>query len=207
MRRIRSRSGSYDARAPPAARGRSRPRRADPPAGPAGPAPPASPSRNRGPAATRAAIAAVSSLSSGGAAGVDAGVMTVANLAGNKGPGERKGRRQPRSYQELCSISGTTASRRTAVTDTPPDRDRHPRNQTPGPISPETLGQWEAGPCGIWSHDQVGDAPHLLARLTFRISYVEPERGRPCRRQAVLTCEDSHVTRILWTATKEHSTE
>jgi hypothetical protein len=39
------------------------------------------------------------------------------------------------------------------------------------------------------------------------ISYVESERGRPCRPQAVLTCEDSHVTNILWTATKEHSTE
>jgi hypothetical protein len=66
----------------------------------------------------------------------------MANLAVNKAPGERKGRRQPRSYQELCSISGTTASRHATVTDTPPDRDQHPRNQTPGPISPETLGQW-----------------------------------------------------------------
>ncbi len=34
-----------------------------------------------------------------------------------------------------------------------------------------------------------------------------PSAGRHCRPKAVLTCEDSHVTRILWTATKEHSTE
>jgi hypothetical protein len=39
------------------------------------------------------------------------------------------------------------------------------------------------------------------------VSYVESERGRHCRPKAVLTCEDSRVTRILWTATKEHSTE
>ena len=48
---------------------------------------------------------------------------------------------------------------------------------------------------------------HRIAEETVRISYVESERGRPCRPKAVLTCEDSHVTRILWTATKKHSTE
>ena len=46
----------------------------------------------------------------------------------------------------------------------------------------------------------------LLQRL-YVYCYVESERGRRCRPKAVLTCEDSHVTRILWTATKEHSTE
>jgi hypothetical protein len=45
------------------------------------------------------------------------------------------------------------------------------------------------------------------AVLDDGISYVESERGRRCRPKAVLTCEDSHITRILWTATKEHSTE
>jgi hypothetical protein len=34
--------------------------------------------------------------------------MTMANLALNKAPGERKGRQQPRSYQELFSISGAS---------------------------------------------------------------------------------------------------
>ena len=48
---------------------------------------------------------------------------------------------------------------------------------------------------------------HNLPQAPVRISYVESERGRLCRPKAVLTCEDSHVTRILWTATKEHSTE
>jgi putative transposase len=46
-----------------------------------------------------------------------------------------------------------------------------------------------------------------VAEAHVRTSYVESERGRHCRPKAVLTCEDSHVTRILWTATKEHSTE
>ena len=84
-------------------------------------------------------------LSSGGAAGMDAGAMTMANLAGNKAPGGRKGRRQPSSYQELCSISGTTASRHAAAINMPPDRDQPSENQTPDPISPETLGQCPPG--------------------------------------------------------------
>src|SRR2546430_6847020 len=88
--------------------------------------------------------------------------MTMANLAGNKAPGERKGRRQPRSYQELCSISGTTASRHAAVTDTPPDRDQHQRNQTPGPINPETLGQ--CGPHQAAGHNFL--LPHEIAETT-----------------------------------------
>jgi hypothetical protein len=36
---------------------------------------------------------------------------------------------------------------------------------------------------------------------------VESERGRLCQPQAVLPCDDSNVTNILWTATEEHSTE
>ena len=68
--------------------------------------------------------------------------MTMANLAGNKAPGERKGRRQPSSYQELCSISGTTGSRHAAAINMQPDRDQPSENQTPEPITPETLGQW-----------------------------------------------------------------
>ena len=51
------------------------------------------------------------------------------------------------------------------------------------------------------------DCVLTLRRLYVFISYVESESGRRCRPKAVLTCEDSHVTRILWTATKEHSTE
>ena len=43
--------------------------------------------QNPGPDATRAAISAVFSLSRCGAAAVDAGAMTMANLAGNKAPG------------------------------------------------------------------------------------------------------------------------
>ena len=68
-----------------------------------------------------------------GAGGVDAGVMTMANLAGNKAPGSRKGSRQPRSYQELCSISGTTGSSHAAAINMPPDRDQpsETRHQTP----------------------------------------------------------------------------
>jgi transposase len=46
----------------------------------------------------------------------------------------------------------------------------------------------------------------LLKRLYVSVTW-NPERGRRCRPKAILTCEDSHVTRILWTATKEHSTE
>ena len=69
----------------------------------------------------------------------------MANLAGNKAPGERTGRRQPSSYQELCSISGTTGSRRPAVMSLQPDRDQPTENQTPDPISPKTLGQWPRG--------------------------------------------------------------
>ncbi len=100
--------------------------------------------QNPGPDAIRAAISAASSLPSPpcGAAGVDAGPMTMANLAVNKAPGERKGRRQPRSYQELCSISGTTGSRHATAINMQPDRDQPPENQTPDLISPETLGQW-----------------------------------------------------------------
>jgi hypothetical protein len=68
--------------------------------------------------------------------------MTMANLALNKAPGERKGRQQPRSYQELCSISGTTGSRHATAINTQPDRDQPSGNQTPDLISLETLGQW-----------------------------------------------------------------
>ena len=67
--------------------------------------------------------------------------MTMANLAGNKAPGRRKGYRQPSSYQELCSISGTTGSRHAAAANMQPDRDQPSENQTPHPISQETLGQ------------------------------------------------------------------
>src|SRR5271169_6800007 len=101
--------------------------------------------QNPGPDAIRAAIPAAPESSPRGAGGVDACVMTMANLAGNKAPGERKGRRQPRSYQELCSISGTIGSRHAAATNTQPDRDQPSEKQTPQSISQETLGQW-AGP-------------------------------------------------------------
>src|SRR5690242_7506896 len=50
-----------------------------------------------------------------------------------------------------------------------------------------------------------GGRHHLhihLGGMALPISYVESERGRHCRPKVVLTCEDSHVTRILWTATK-----
>ena len=80
--------------------------------------------QNPGPDAIRAAISAAPESPPRGAGGVDACVMTMANLAGNKAPGERKGRRQPRSYQELCSISGTIGSRHAAATNMQPDRDQ-----------------------------------------------------------------------------------
>ena len=67
--------------------------------------------------------------------------MTMANLAGNKAPGSRKGCRQPSSYQELCSISGTTASSHAAAINMPPDRDQPSEKRTPHPTGPETLGQ------------------------------------------------------------------
>jgi hypothetical protein len=51
--------------------------------------------------------------------------MTMANLAGNKAPGERTGRRQPRSYQELCSFSGAAGSRHAAAINMQPDRNQH----------------------------------------------------------------------------------
>jgi hypothetical protein len=90
--------------------------------------------QNPGPDAIRAAIPAAPGCSSPrGAGGVDAGVMTMANLAGNKAPGRRKGSRQPRSYQELCSISGTTASRHAAATNTQPDRDQPQKNRHHSP--------------------------------------------------------------------------
>jgi transposase len=73
---------------------------------------------------------------------MDAGAMAMANLAGNKAPGGRKGCRQPSSYQELCSISGTTASRHAAAINMPPDRDQPAEKRTPHPTGPETLGQW-----------------------------------------------------------------
>src|SRR5207302_1168173 len=85
-----------------------------------------------GPDATRAAIPAASPSSPCGADEVDAGVMTMANLAGNKAPGERTGRRQPSSYQELCSISGVTGTRHAAAINMSPDRDQpsETRHQT-----------------------------------------------------------------------------
>ena len=108
--------------------------------------------QNPGPDATRAAISApaASPFSPCGTAGVDAGMMTMANLAGNKAPGERTGRRQPSSYQELCSISGTTGSRRPAVIGLQPDRDRPKTNTSP---MSQTLGQWGVCQlnCGCYS--------------------------------------------------------
>jgi hypothetical protein len=112
---------------------------------------------NPGPDAIRAAISAASSLPLPpcGAAGVDAGPMTMANLALNKAPGGRKGCRQPRSYQELCSISWTTGSvtpprstcRQTVTSPRKPDTRPHKY-----PISPETLGQWGRASCSprVW---------------------------------------------------------
>jgi hypothetical protein len=55
--------------------------------------------------------------------------------------------------------------------------------------------------CDFFTVDTI-----FLRRLYVLVTW-NPIAGRRCRPKAVLTCEDSHVTRILWTATKEHSTE
>jgi len=44
-------------------------------------------------------------------------------------------------------MSGTTGSRHSAAANMQPDRYQPPENQTPDPISPETLGQCPR-PCG-----------------------------------------------------------
>src|SRR4029453_1993813 len=75
---------------------------------------------------------------------MDDGMVIMANWAGNKAPGERKRSRQPRSYQELCSISGPGGSRHATAINMPPDRNPAPKTRTPAPITPETLGQCSA---------------------------------------------------------------
>jgi transposase len=77
--------------------------------------------------------------------------------------------------------------------------------------APRRTGQtWRAFLAGQGQDDprrRLLPRRYRVPAAPVRISYVESERRRHCRPQAVLTCEDSHVTRILWTATKEHSTE
>ena len=88
-----------------------------------------------GPDAIRAGSSASGtvSLSPGWASGMDEGMTGMAKWAGNKAPGERKRSRQPRSYQELCSISGGSESCHASAINMPPDRDqpRKPGHQNP----------------------------------------------------------------------------
>src|SRR5436190_19669207 len=105
------------------------------------------PVQNPGPDAIRAAIsAAPGSSSPRGPGRMDAGVMTMANLAVNKAPGRRKGDPPPRTYQELCSIYGTSdpvtpprpARRQTVTMPQKPDTTVHKsgnfRAVGPGPV-------------------------------------------------------------------------
>ena len=85
--------------------------------------------QNPGPDAIRAGSSAsgIALSSPACAGGMDEGMTAMANWAGNKAPGERKWSRQPRSYQELCSISGAAGSRHATAINMPPDRDRIPK--------------------------------------------------------------------------------
>ena len=62
--------------------------------------------QNPGPDAIRAAISAAPESSPRGAGGVDACVMTMANLAGNKAPGERKGVDNPVPTRSFVLFQG-----------------------------------------------------------------------------------------------------
>ena len=59
----------------------------------------------------------------------------------------------------------------------------------------------------------VGDGDLSVAVDTARsapstsVCSVESELHETCASGTAFTCEDSHRTRILWTATEEHSTE
>ena len=84
-----------------------------------------------------------------------------------------KGRQQPRSYQELCSISGTSGTRHPAAPNTHPDRDQPSENQTPGPISPETLGQWGQGPAELITEPAL--PRYLIWRVAVPVEELLPQ--------------------------------
>jgi hypothetical protein len=81
-------------------------------------------SHSPGPDSTRPAgpVSGTASPSPVGTGGMDDGMTSMANWALNKVPGVAKWSRQPSSYQELCSISGTAAPRHATAINTQPAR-------------------------------------------------------------------------------------
>jgi hypothetical protein len=75
------------------------------------------------------------------------------------------------------------------------------------PAEPAVFGRFEAErPNALWTGDAL-HGPRIGGCKTYLLVTWNPSAERHCRPKVVLTCEDSHVTQILWTATKEHSTE
>ena len=177
----RSAPGHTGARpALPAAPGRSRHRRAVLPAARPGPARPAIPSRIPAPTRRGRPPASAKASSCGSTGGVDGATASMADSAGNKAPGRRNGRRQPPSYQELCSISGipcgvaaprSTRHRTITITGKPDSQPYIPGNL-------RAVGLWLAAR----SSARMWGSPTAYADLAdFRIIASDPSppaRGR-----------------------------